>query len=118
MIDKDRLIGVGKMFKKIKENKNIQTFLKFINYYLTIGLVGVIIDALISGWDTKLATLYKKLYFLYPRDIVLVLFYIITILNIFILRIKNNRILRLSFIINTTILVVSLYVGYVFYVNR
>lgn len=110
------------MIKEIKQNKNFQSIFSFINYYLSLGIIGTLTEGFLIGKNNLssnfLIRVIGKLSVLYPRDFAIVLFLVIAIFNFFVLNFRRNKLITLSFMFNTILLFIVSFVGFFFFMNR
>lgn len=110
------------MISKVKQKKNFQRIFGFVNYYLTLGIIGTFTEGFLIGKNDALSNFLigaiRKLSVLYPRDFTIVLFFVIGILNFFILNFQRNKLIAISFVFNTIILFIVSLVGFFFFMNR
>lgn len=106
----------------MKKSESFQRLLSLVNYYLSIGIIGTFTENFLLGRTDVLSNFVKKLIdklsILYPRDFTLILFFIISILNFFVLNIQKNKTTTISFLFNSIVFIILLFVGFFFFINR
>lgn len=98
------------MIKKTKQNKKFQFFLRFLNYYVSIGILSLLLEGATIDKNNFLIDIFRKLYnFIYPRDFLTYSLFVVSFISIFILSFKENILIKLSGMLNIIILMTGLF---------
>lgn len=106
------------MIKSIKENRNFQLFFRFLNYYSSLMVLSLIVEAPIRARSIRLSNLYEIIRsIIFPRDFSTILFIVVVFMSLFILDFKRNKLIKVSFTLNLILLIIVGIVSLALYTN-
>lgn len=104
------------MIKKIRQNKKVQIVLQIANYFVSIGFIALFFETETMVLSNKYIILFRNIFnYIYTRNIQFFSLFIVGIISVILLDFKRNIFIKISFILNTIIILLLLFWGIIFY---